>query len=196
MEGLKIRLFIALNIPDELREVLRGVQSRLKPCPGRISPVRPVNIHITLKFLGQTEEQRLNQLIEALSAVSASTRPFELHSGGLGAFPSMKTPRSLWVGMDESQELRALKEAIEGALFNAGFEKDKKAFRPHLTLCRIRSKAASKAVAAMTGTMKAEKKVAFVVDRFVLYKSILNPSGARYEVIREFPFGGKRGVAS
>jgi len=191
MEGHKIRLFIALNIPDELREVLRGVQSRLKPCPGRISMVRPVNIHITLKFMGQTEEQRLSPLIEALCTVSSSTRPFKLSSGGLGAFPSLKAPRSLWVGMDESKELEALKEAMEGALLPAGFEKDKKAFRPHLTLCRIRSKAASKAVAAMTGPMEVEKKVAFVVDRFVLYKSILSPSGARYEIIREFPFGEK-----
>jgi len=191
MEGLKIRLFIALNIPDELREVLRGVQSRLKPCPGSISMVRPANIHITLKFMGHTEEQRLSPLIEALYTVSASTRPFELHSGGLGAFPSMKSPRGLWVGMDESKELRALKEAMEGALLPAGFEKDKKAFRPHLTLCRIRSKAAVKAMAAKAGPMKVEKKVAFIVDRFVLYKSILNPSGARYEVIREFPFGEK-----
>jgi 2'-5' RNA ligase len=103
----------------------------------------------------------------------------------------MKAPRSLWVGVDESTELRALKEALEAALLRAGFEKDKKAFRPHLTLCRIRSKAASKSIAAMAGPIEVEKKVAFVVDRFVLYKSILSPSGARYEIIREFPFEGK-----
>ncbi len=78
---------------------------------------------------------------------------------------------------------------MEEALFKAGFEKDKNPFHPHLTLCRLRSREASRAMGATTEDIKVEKKVAFVVDRFVLYRSILGPSGARYHIIREFPLG-------
>jgi len=191
MDGDKIRLFIALNIPDELRKYLKGFQSRLKHCPGRISWVRPDNVHITLKFLGDTEKERINSLVEALSELSSAIMAFRLRSNGLGAFPSRKSPRNLWLGIDESVELAALKEGLEEALSQAGFEKDNKPFRPHLTLCRLRSKEASKAMGSMALDIKAEKKVAFDVDRFVLYKSILGPHGASYDIIREFPLGKK-----
>jgi len=126
-------------------------------------------------------------LIEALAEVSSGLDPFELRSDGLGAFPSMRAPRALWLGIDESTELMELKENMERALSKVGFEKDTKKFSPHLTICRIRSKKAARTVSAMAEGIKIEKKVAFVVKRFVLYRSILSPAGAKYEIIRAFP---------
>ncbi len=169
---------------------MEGVQSRLKACPERVSWVGPGNRHLTLKFLGDTARERVPPLVEALGKVSSGIDPFELCSNGLGAFPSMRVPRILWLGMDESGELLRLKCLMEEALYEAGFERDKKTFRPHLTLCRIRSKKGSRAMGAMAEAIKVEKKVAFVVTRFVLYKSTLRPAGAQHEVIREFPLRG------
>jgi len=184
-----MRLFIALDIPPELKKVLQRLQARLKTCPGRISWVRPANIHLTLKFLGETSTERLPSLYTALKAVSSGIKDFELDSNGLGAFPNTRSPRALCMGLTNSQKLRGLQESIDKSLIKVGFERDKKTFNPHLTICRLRSKDAKRAIWAMAEGMAVEKKVAFVVDRFVLYESILSPAGARYDIIREFPLG-------
>lgn len=149
-------------------------------------------MHLTLKFIGGLDETELHPLTEALGEIGSRIPPFTLRSEDLGAFPSMRSPRTLWLGMENSAELRALKEAIEEALFTRGFNRDEKDFTPHLTLCRIRSRKDSRALAPAATAIKVEKKVAFVVNAFVLYKSILGPGGARHSVIREFPLKGRK----
>lgn len=156
----------------------------------RASWVRPETMHLTLKFLGEVDEEDLELLTRALAGPSEKTAPFTLRSGALGAFPSMRRPRSLWLAIEESGELQALRELIEEALFNLGFKGDKKNFTPHLTLCRIRSKESSMGISRAAERVKVEKKVAFVAQRFVLYKSTLTPSGAVHSLISEFPLTG------
>ena len=139
-----------------------------------------------MRFLGEVDESRLPLLTGALEEAASASRAFELVSDGLGAFPSMKRPRVLYLGLHDNSGLFALKAAIEEALGRAGFSEDDKPFRAHLTLCRVRSPEAAAQLGAAAGALKVEKKVAFTVSRFVLYKSDLSPKGARYSVIKEF----------
>lgn len=188
---MTIRTFIAIEIPLELKKLLKRLQSRLqKGARGRVSWVRPEAMHLTLNFLGNIDEAALPALSESLGKAASSLSPFTLRSADLGAFPSMRAPRTLWLGLEDSRELMALKEAIDEALFKVGLEKDKKTFRAHLTLCRIRSRPDARALAPLAEALKVEKKVAFVVNAFVLYKSILAPAGARHSIIKKFPLGG------
>ncbi len=154
--------------------------------PGRVTWVRPGNIHLTLRFLGEVDEARLPLVRGALEEAASACRSFELVSDGLDAFPSMRRPRVLYLGLHESPGLSILKEAMDSALAKAGFSEDDKPFKAHLTLCRIRSPETAVALGAAAGALKVEKKVAFTVSRFVLYKSDLSPKGARYSVIKDF----------
>jgi len=123
--------------------------------------------------------------------VGAASAPFGLTSNGLGAFPSTKKPRSLWLGLKASKDLQKLKEAIEEALHIRGFSKDKKSYSPHLTLCRIGKREDSRAFASGIEGIRIEKKVAFDVNAFVLYKSVLAPEGAIHTIIKKFPLLGE-----
>ncbi len=192
----ELRTFIAIDIPDELREVIAGVRKALEGVARRVAWVRQENIHLTLKFLGEVGEARLPVLKEALEGVSEGASPFELRSNGLGGFPSLRCPRVIYLGLEECPGLITLKSAIEKALATRDFPADERPFRGHLTLCRLRSPGAGRAMGEAAGTVVVEKKVAFVVNRFVLYKSELTPRGARYSVIRDFTLqaDGTRGL--
>jgi len=157
--------------------------------PGRLAWVRPGNIHLTLRFLGEVDESRLPLVTEALEEAASVCPPLDLVSSGLGAFPSMKRPRVLYLGLKESDGLAALKKSIDEALAKRGFPEDDKPFRAHLTICRVRSPEATATLSARVNTLKMEKKVAFTVDRFVLYKSTLTPEGAVYTRIKDFHLG-------
>ncbi len=154
--------------------------------PGRLTWVRPGNIHLTLRFLGEVDESRLPLIADALEEAASACPSFELVSDGLGAFPSMRRPRVLYLGLHDNAGLSALKAAVDSALAGAGFSGDDKPFRAHLTLCRVRSPEAAAQLGAAAGALKVEKKVAFTVSRFVLYKSDLSPKGARYSAIKDF----------
>ncbi len=182
-----IRTFIAIDIPQDLRELIKGIRKDLEGVHGRVSWVRTENIHLTLKFLGEVDEARLPLVIKALEGAARGAPPLELCSGVLGAFPSMRRPRVLYLAIEENPGLMALSRAIEKELAKIGLSADKKPFRAHLTICRIRSPETGRALGGAAGELKVEKKVAFTADRFVLYKSELTPQGARYSVIRDFP---------
>jgi 2'-5' RNA ligase len=166
--------------------LIKDIKKDLAGVPGRLTWVRPGNIHLTLRFLGEVDEARLPLVTGALEEAASASQSFELVSDGLDAFPSMKRPRVLYLGLYDNAGLSALKAAIDRELAKAGFAEDDKPFRGHLTLCRVRSPEAAAALGAAAGALKTEKKVAFTASRFVLYKSDLSPKGARYSVIKDF----------
>jgi len=94
-----MRTFIACDVPRPLREHLAGIQSRLRGIPLDLRWVKPENIHLTLKFLGDTPRHIVDQLREAVDRVAAGRAEFTLQAGGLGVFPNLKRPRVLWVGL-------------------------------------------------------------------------------------------------
>ncbi len=186
-----MRLFIALNLPPEERE---GIQQAIAPLRGRDFPVRwvsPDHFHLTMKFLGEVEGDRVPDLDEVLRRVGRDTSPFSLCIGGFGAFPTIRRPRVLWVGVDPSPPLRCLKQDLEWALSELGFERETRAFHPHLTLGRVKSSegaGAFRGLDAMASELEYDATVA--VDAVDLMRSRLSPSGARYEVLSRISLEG------
>src|SRR5437867_9221492 len=122
-------LFIAVDLPDEIREGLQDVQRDLGSVSGSARWVAPESIHITLKFLGEVPSKRLNDIHEALAGLS--WKPFRIDLRGVGFFPGTRSPRIFWVGM-EAPTMSALAEELDARLARIGFETEKRAFRPHI----------------------------------------------------------------
>jgi len=186
-----MRTFIAVNLTDNIRQALSRTQEALKGEGTDVSWVKPENLHITLKFLGEVEEARLPELRETIASFLRDAAPFRLTFEGLGAFPTLRAPRVIWAGAKEgAAELAALQAKIEEGLWRIGFPKEERSFTPHLTLGRVRSlrrrealvEGISKATSAAFGGM--------VLERVELMKSQLHPAGSIYTVLESFPLKG------
>lgn len=178
-----MRVFIAVDLPSELRKELSNVQRELEPKTDTARWVAPESIHITLKFIGEVAEKRIEDIDAALTGLT--WKSFAITVRGVGFFPGNRSPRVFWAGM-EAPTMQNLAEELDSRMERLGFDKEKRAFRPHITLARARdSRIDSSLVTA--GSKYAEHQFgSFTVDRIFLFKSILKPTGAVYERLREY----------
>lgn len=187
-----MRLFVAVNLPSDIRERLAAAQERLRGAQADVSWVRPENIHVTLKFLGETEEKRLDRIRPALLEVARGRAPFTIRVSGLGSFGG-RVPRVVWVGVEAGAEpLSGLAKDVEAAMAPLGFPKEKRGFSAHLTLGRVRSPKNAAALLAALGQADAGPFGTVEVTRFELMQSELRPTGSVYTVLEKFPLGGTR----
>lgn len=187
MEGRRVmRLFVAVHLPEEIRERLGTVQDRLRLAQGDVSWVKPGNLHITVKFLGETEPKRLDRIRSALADAAQGTAVFAAEVAGVGTFGG-RIPRVVWVGVrGGATPLVALARAVEDALAGVGIAKEKRGFTAHFTLGRVRS---PRNLEALLEALRAEPVEGFGtvrVDQFSLMESELNPSGSIYTVRERF----------
>ena len=134
-----IRTFVAVLLDEELRSRIFEVQQRLQKLAPDIKWVAPDNFHVTLKFLGNVRRDRIARIQSAMDEVVEQIPAFDLSISGLGVFPTPRRPRVVWVGIEEGREqLVALAKAVEHRLVKAGFEKEEKPFRSHITIGRVR----------------------------------------------------------
>lgn len=188
----KIRAFIAVPLPAPLLDALIDLQHRLKSrVPHRsVRWVRSEGIHLTLKFLGSTPEQRLPEIQQALAAVARHAPACTFTAQGLGCFPNPRRPRVLWVGVEEpTGRLAALQAAIEEAMEQLDYERERRAFTPHLTLGRVRRRTGRKQaehVGQVVTEMQVGELAQVSVDTFELIQSELKPSGAEYTTLKAF----------
>ena len=192
----KLRIFVAIPLPESLLDQLGDVQYRLQgKVPHRsVRWVRPQGVHLTLKFLGDTPQDRIPTVQEALKVVARNAPTCRLAAEGLGCFPSPRRPRVLWVGVSEpTGRLKALYKAVEEAMTSLGYRPERHSFTPHLTLGRVRRGASREDKRqigeAITGTT-VDRLATFVADRFTLIRSDLKPSGAVYTTLETFPLLG------
>ena len=181
-----MRLFVAIDLPSNIKEKLANIQAKLKEANAGVRFVSPEGIHLTLKFLGEVAEDRVGKVIEALAENVPRISPFNLKVEGLGAFPSISRPRVVWAGVKAPDELLTLAEEIEKAMVKLGFPKEERDFSPHLTLCRIKS---PQGIDRLIKIVMEEKDISlgeFTADGYFLIQSILRPEGARYIKIRRF----------
>jgi len=171
-----MRIFIAIPVPDSIRPALSQAAKPLHECMG-VRPLPPSDWHITLRFIGDADEQKAKEIVEALSQVRFA--PFSVHLFGAGAYPNTHFPRAIFVG-GESAGAVALAAEIEKALAPFGLQREK--FSVHITVAR--SKGAGDIDAFLKGTAEVGN---FEVRSFALMKSRLLPQGAVYEVMKEFP---------
>ena len=181
----QIRTFIAIDLPLSLQESLDKQTARLRQTLGDnvIRWVSPHNMHLTLKFLGKVPAAHLVFLKQMLTQATDSTPQFDLQIGGIGSFPSSKRPRVLWVGIHAPTSLASLQRMIEEGANRLGFEKEERAFSPHLTVGRIRQGIDVKEIQKISNaisTIQLGKIGTARVDSVHLYKSALNSEGSIY----------------
>ncbi len=180
MEG--IRTFIAIKISQEIQEKLVGIQEKLKQADAQVSWIKPDNIHLTLKFLGDIEEAQIPAILDTMAASAKTVSPFPIQIGYAGAFPNMSFPRVIWIGVtdDEDGSLKTLEADLSPRLEALGFQGESGRFQPHLTLGRVRSqKNKSTLFRAIEGIVNIWVGVCSV-DALYLIRSELKSTGSEY----------------
>jgi len=180
-----IRAFVAIEMDAAIRRAIAALQDELRTATEKIRWTKPGNIHLTLKFLGDVDAQRVDRVAERLQRAVAQREPFSFSVKGLGVFPTAKRPRVLWAGVHtDADDLRGLAAAIEEHLQPLGFAKEKRAFKPHLTLARVREPLRPQFVERFLATPF--NAVTQHVEEIVLMQSELHPQGARYTPLAKY----------
>ncbi len=191
-----LRTFIAIELDQELRDNLGRLQDQVRGqvSPGSVRWVRPEGIHLTLKFLGDTPLEKVEEVKAALGRAAAEVGPFTFTVAGLGCFPNTRSPRVVWVGIEEpTGALVRLRDHVEAEVSPLGFPTERRSFSPHLTLGRVQRRA-SKSEVREVGQVVAATAVGIVDEMAVgavwYIKSDLRPSGAVYTALVEAKLQG------
>jgi len=183
-----MRLFIATPISRQVETELANIIHQLKSAAGNVKWVKPENIHLTIKFLGETDESVVEHLSEMIDKTSRETKILEFRISKLGGFPNLIRPRALWAGLDgDHAELERLAIKIDERVHKLGYERETRKFRPHLTLGRVKKPQALPQLAHFIESYKIEA-MPFQIDRLTLFKSTLTPRGPIYERLHEALF--------
>lgn len=182
------RIFAAVKIlpNQELIRLLKHMQGAL--VKDKIKWVEPSNIHITLKFFGETQEDKVTQITETLSEIKTSVA-FPIRFMGLGIFGSSYKPRVIWLGVQDTVELFQIENSISLALQHLGYQPDRQNFVPHITLGRINFLNDKKYFQDVLTFCKSFTFDPQIVSAFQLYESILKPGGPEYNILRSYNLG-------
>lgn len=183
-----MRLFVALNLPASVREEIREAVDPLRDSGYPVRWTEPANYHLTLKFLGNVAGDRVPLVQKVLARVAAETGPFPLVLEGIGAFPTIRRPQVLWLGADPSPALRCLKQDLEWGFADHGFERETRAFHPHLTLGRADREVGAGVFRGLDErAADLDFRANVKIEHVDLVRSHLSREGARYTVIGEAP---------
>lgn len=183
-----MRLFIAAPLSQRVETELENIIYHLKKVAGNIRWVKPAYIHLTIKFLGETNQSSIKSLTEIIDNVSSTTSISEFEIAKLGGFPSLIRPKALWAGLDGDQaQLERLAGQVDERVHELGFEKETRKFRPHLTLGRIKKPEAIPELAEFIEQFEIEP-IPVKIDRLTLFVSTLTPQGPIYEKLHQALF--------
>lgn len=183
-----MRLFIALNLPEKQREKIHAAARPLREAGLPVRWLEPEEYHLTLKFLGDVRSDLVPVAEGVLGRVTEETREFPLAVHGFGAFPTIRRPRVIWIGGDPTPALRCLKQDLEWGLANHGFERETRAFHPHITLGRADEEAGAGAFRGLDALAAGLSfRTRFTVKTVDLMRSQLSRQGTRYSVLAERP---------
>jgi RNA 2',3'-cyclic 3'-phosphodiesterase len=184
-----MRIFVAIPFPQSWKQPLIGILTQARNIKGRWE--HPDNYHLTLRFIGDVDEEGYARYVAALKMIQASA--FQMMLQGMGRFPTepKEPPRVLWVGIAPSPELIALEKAISSALEANGLPKDKhQTYHPHMTVARFNHSHPATELNEFLQEHASFKTDPIQVDAFVLYQSTLMPHRAVYTEIERFPLVG------
>ena len=182
-----MRLFVALEIPDDVRENLRGLIAQLQPKCQSARWIRSESMHLTLKFIGHVAPDRLGPVREILSALRME-QGVEARFGGLGFFPNKKRARVVWAGVHASPNLGELAAVIDRSLTAIGVPAETRPFSPHITLARLNPPANLAELAREAQSAGQENFGSLATTQFQLFESKLKQSGAEYTGLARFSF--------
>ena len=190
-----IRTFFALDLPGEVKNTIYNLYNPLKnESKIKIKWITPENLHLTIKFLGNIPEKRLDKIIKNIENLKLNIN-IKMAIDSYGVFPPKGIPKVFWISFKEKEgnnELVPLFKKVEQELVKLGFDKEKRRFTPHLTIARLKLKSKKKSeefnklLEIFKGHFNKTKKGFFTIDKLTLFKSELKPSGAVYSKIREF----------
>jgi 2'-5' RNA ligase len=187
-----IRSFLAIELPKVILKKIEEVQRDLRSTRADVRWVNPEKIHLTLKFFGNIEESRIDPIFKSIEEPTRNTLPFSIKVSGVGAFPHLKNPRVIWMGLvDGKAILTSFQKQIETQLEKIGFQPEDRPFHPHLTLGRMKSSRGKEELVGRMEKHREEEFGDFPVERVILFKSDLTPSGPIYTLLKELKLGGR-----
>jgi 2'-5' RNA ligase len=184
-----MRLFIAMPLPKPVEDELGRIIFLLKQKGGSVKWVAPKNIHVTVRFLGDTEENLVGSINERIDTIARDYSAVATTLHGLGAFPNPNRPRVIWAGLDRNIDtLAEIASKMEVAMRGLGFAPEERGFKPHVTLGRVRENAG---LAGLTAYLKSYQMnpLDFTLDRLLLFRSTLTPKGPIYDRLHEALLG-------
>ena len=188
------RLFIALEIDDETRQTLTTLQFDLsRQFPDiEVKWVEPENLHLTLIFLGDVDSRELHAITKIMKTIGQDEPPFSMSVQGLGAFPSQRRPKILWMGVDDGSEtVSRLHESLSEPLIELGcYRAESRGYTPHLTLGRIQADSDNSVFSSVFGEHKNRTAGTLIVPQLTLFTSELRRDGPEYSVIEQVPLLG------
>lgn len=180
-----MRLFFGVGLPMGVRKEVWNFCSTIKEKLPKMKWVEEENLHITLRFLGEVEKEKLSTLVQLSDELSRAVKAFPVMLGSLGAFPNPKRARVFWCGLSEGGEgCTRLFNGLEARLQDFGFAPEDKVFHPHITLSRLNPPST-----LAIENLSPPPVLSFTCDRFTLYESVLRPQGPLYKTIKEFILG-------
>jgi 2'-5' RNA ligase len=175
-----LRLFLCIDLPDEVKDQIGSLQQRLRKIDASVSWTRPSNVHLTLKFLGSVPKARVGSVCRATEEAATAINEFDIEVAGTGCFPSTKNPRVFWIGLqDLPHELIELHTAVERAFEREGFDRETRNFSPHLTIGRMRGPHNARLVAEQL-VLAGFGPFQFRAREVIAMQSTLNPAGSIY----------------
>ncbi len=185
---MSFRAFISvdLNAGQALREVcgeLRGTKASLKV-------VDPAIMHITLKFLGDIDERNVPGIVEVMRSSADGVEPFEFKLNGMGAFPNRNRIKVVWIGIPNPGPMIILADRIDEGLASLGFERERREFKPHLTVARARTPKGMDSVQEIMRRLGNQDFGSQSIDSIRLKRSVLGPKGPTYHIVEEIPLTG------
>ena len=184
-----LRLFIAIETPNELVPRIGAIRDRLKESNADVKWEPDGKLHATLKFLGNTDEKLLPEIVSYLEGVGQRFSQLNVKYSGVGCFPNRRSPRVVWVGMEDlANALGPLHRDIDAALLDLGFEKEERAFHAHVTLGRVKSDRGISSLIRMMESITFESQPVLIRE-VALIKSDLKPIGSVYTTLKTFPLG-------
>ncbi len=184
-----MRLFVALDIPDNVRSAIFAIVAKLRPACRNARWVRIEGLHVTLKFIGETSAEKTEMIKTALASIPLRT-PIPMKFHGLGFFPTARRPRVLWAGIETGTDLAALAAAVETSIGALGIPREERTFSPHLTLARFDTPRGLDALHTAVEIAGPIEFGATIAKEFHLYQSVLKPGGAEYTRLATYSFAG------
>lgn len=179
---MMIRTFIALEIPHDIIDEIITIRNNIVPTYERIKWESRDKLHLTLKFLGETDQYKIPKIFASLEDLSTKYHKFDLQLDRFGIFKSNGIPRILWAGLKENFELENFVKEIDILCSVFGFEKEKRKFKPHITMLRIKNESIIKEVILLDNYKLPELK--FIGNEITMFQSILTKGGSIYKPIK------------